>query len=90
MRTNKGVKVSDSSEESPPPAAERSLTGMAKGNEVSVGCGSLILIAIIVSFWSGAGKTDSGPLMNKLNEMDAKIQRLETKVDELNKKLADR
>ncbi len=82
--------MSESSEESPPPEPRRSLKGMAKGNEVGLGCGTLIIIAIIVAFCSGAGKTDTGPLMNKLNEMDAKIQRLETKVDELNKKLADR
>jgi hypothetical protein len=58
---------------------------LAKGQEVNLGCGALIIIAIIVAMCSGAGKTDLGPVMNKLDQMDLRIQGLEKKLDEMNK-----
>ncbi len=45
---------------------------------VNLGCGSLILIALIVAFCSG-GFGASG----KIDRLDANIQRLEKSVDEL-------
>jgi len=59
---------------------------LAKGQEVNLGCGALIIIAIIVAVCSGAGKTDLGPVMRKLDQLDQRIQALEKKVDEINKK----
>jgi hypothetical protein len=72
----------DSSQPSGPP-----LVRLAKGQEVNLGCGALILIAIIVAVCSGAGKTDFGPVMAKLNQMDQRIQGLEKKLDEMDKKV---
>ena len=72
---------SDSSQSSRPP-----LVRLAKGQEVNLGCGALIIIAIIVAVCSGAGKTDLGPVMRKLDQLDQRIQALEKKVDEINKK----
>jgi len=72
---------SDSSQPSRPP-----LVRLAKGQEVNLGCGALIIIAIIVAVCSGAGKTDLGPVMRKVDQLDQRIQALEKKVDEINKK----
>ena len=72
---------SDSSQPSKLP-----LVRLAKGQEVNLGCGALIIIAIIVAVCSGAGKTDLGPVMNKLNQMDQRILGLEKKLDEMDKK----
>ncbi len=62
------------------------LVRLAEGQETSLGCGTLILIAIIVAFCSGVGKTDLGPVESRLDKMDQKIDRLEKKIDELSKK----
>jgi outer membrane murein-binding lipoprotein Lpp len=59
---------------------------LVKGQEVNLGCGALIVIAIIVAVCSGAGKTDLGPVMTKLDQLDQKVQRLEKKLDEISKK----
>jgi hypothetical protein len=72
---------SDLSQPSGPPFVR-----LAKGQEVNLGCGALILIAIIVAICSGSGKTDLGPVMSKLDQIDQKIQRLEKKLDEMDKK----
>jgi len=70
---------------------------LVKGQEVSLGCGTLILIALIVAFFSTSTKPmpnlDLSPVMNKLNEIemnklneiDQRLQRLERKLDELHK-----
>jgi hypothetical protein len=47
---------------------------------VNLGCGSLILIAIIVAVCSGGGR-----LSTKLGSLDADIQKLDQKIDELGK-----
>jgi hypothetical protein len=63
------------------------IVAMAKGQEVSLTLGTLILIAIIVAFCSGAGgKTDMGPTERKLDAMDRKLQEIEKKIDEIGKK----
>jgi hypothetical protein len=71
----------------PSPRPRPPLTSFAKGQEVSLGCGTLLLIAFIVALCSGAGKTDLGPVTSRLDEMQGRLQRLETKLDELSKKL---
>ena len=50
-------------------------------NKVQLGCGTLIIIAIIVMLFSGGN--DSKKLRGQLNELNQKIDRLEKKVDEL-------
>jgi hypothetical protein len=56
------------------------------GREAGMGCGILALFAIIVAiFWS---RTDVSQVTHKLNELNEKVQSLETRVDEISKKLA--
>jgi len=60
---------------------------MAKGQEVSLTLGTLILIAIIVAFCSGARNTpDLGPTERKLDAMDRKLQEIDKKIDEIGKR----
>jgi hypothetical protein len=82
------VAVTDESvpDDQPPQRGRLPLVRLAKGQETTLGCGTLILIAIIVAMCSGAGKTDLGPVTNKLQEMERKIDRLEKKIDEMGKK----
>jgi hypothetical protein len=47
---------------------------------VNLGCGSLILIAIIVAFCSGGGG-----LSARIERLDTDIQKLESRIDELGK-----
>ena len=55
-------------------------------NKVQLGCGTLIVIAIIVMLFSGGN--DSKKLRGQLNEMNQKIDRLEKKIDELSQRLS--
>ena len=54
-------------------------------NKVQLGCGTLIIIAIIVMLFSGGN--DSRKLQRQLDELDRKVDRLEKKIDELSLKL---
>lgn len=47
---------------------------------VNLGCGSLILIAIIVALCSGGGG-----LSTRIENLDRDVQKLESKIDELSK-----
>jgi outer membrane murein-binding lipoprotein Lpp len=47
---------------------------------VNLGCGSLILIALIVAVCSGGGG-----LANKMERLDTDVQKLEKKIDKLEK-----
>jgi hypothetical protein len=58
---------------------------LLKGQGVSLGCGALILIALIVAFFSP--RVDLAPVQSKLSEMDIRLQRLEEKLDQLSKKV---
>jgi outer membrane murein-binding lipoprotein Lpp len=49
-------------------------------HSVNLGCGSLILIAIIVAICSGGGG-----LSARIERLDADIQKLENKIEELGK-----
>ena len=53
---------------------------------VQLGCGTLIIIALIVSLFSGG--SDSKKLRNQLDDMNRKIDRLEKKVDDLSQRLS--
>jgi len=58
------------------------LLKLPRGRNVGLGCGTLILIAIIVAIFSRAGKSDLSQVTQKLDEMDQRIQRLEGKLDQ--------
>ena len=54
-------------------------------NGVQLGCGTLLIIAIIVMFFSGG--SDTKEMKARLNDMAQKIDRLEQKIDALTEKL---
>lgn len=63
--------------------------GMTDGpvqNSAQLGCGTLIIIALIVSIFSGG--SDSKALRSGLEEANRKIDRLEQKIDVLSARLA--
>lgn len=49
--------------------------------KVQLGCGTLILIALIVLMFSGRGGTQK--LQSTIDELNAKVDRLEKKIDAL-------
>lgn len=49
--------------------------------KVQLGCGTLILIALIVMFFSGAGKDRA--LRKEIRELRETVERLEKKIDAL-------
>jgi hypothetical protein len=53
---------------------------------VQLGCGTLIIIALIVIFFSRS--RDTGELRSQIDRMNQKIDRLEGKIDALSQKLA--
>lgn len=56
-----------------------------KQDKVQLGCGTLVIIAIIVMIFSG--DRGSKRMQSRVDELNAKIDRLETKIDDLSKKL---
>lgn len=58
----------------------------ANANNVSLGCGTLILIAIIVAMFSGRGDTEE--LRAEVRELRTQVDRLEVKIDSLTARLA--
>jgi hypothetical protein len=86
--------VTTMSEPSTPdsPTRERvPLVRLAKGQEASLGCGTLILIALIVAFCSGGIRTPNlTPLEHRLDEIDRRLDRLERKIDEMKKVPAEK
>ena len=60
---------------------------MEKNNKVSLGCGTLILIALIVLLFSNPGISDLEDEVNELRseirELNTNIERLESKIDVL-------
>ena len=57
-----------------------------QNNSVQLGCGTLIVIAIIVMIFSG-GRSDK-EVKKQLRELNQKVERLEKKIDTLNQRLA--
>jgi hypothetical protein len=74
----------DQSSQSEP--AKSRIVQMAKGQEVSLTLGTLILIAIIVACCSGGIRTDLGPTQRKLDAMERKLQEIDKKLDEIEKR----
>ena len=57
--------------------------------KVQLGCGTLILIALIVILFSNSGRheqADLGPVLQKLDTIDRKIDQLERHVQDLKAK----
>ena len=61
------------------------MTDTPANNRVQLGCGTLIIIAIIVMLFSGGN--DSRKLRSQLDDLGRKVDRLEKKIDELSVKL---
>ena len=55
--------------------------------KVQLGCGTLIIIAIIVMIFSGG--RESKDLKKSVDALNAKVERLEQKIDDLTKKVAE-
>jgi outer membrane murein-binding lipoprotein Lpp len=56
----------------------------ATDKQVQLGCGTLILIALIVMIFSGGGDIDK--LQMSIDELQTKVDRLEQKIDELSQR----
>jgi chaperonin cofactor prefoldin len=63
------------------------MADVSTNNNVQLGCGTLILIAIIVMVFSGGN--ESKTLRGQLEGVDRKIDRLEKKIDDLSQKLSE-
>jgi hypothetical protein len=61
------------------------MTDMPTDNKVQLGCGTLIIIALIVMLFSGGN--DSRKLRGQLDDVNRKLDRLEKKLDELSQKV---
>jgi hypothetical protein len=59
---------------------------MSHNNTVQLGCGTLIIIAIIVMIFSGGD--DRKKLQREMEVMNQKVDRLEKKLDELSQTLS--
>jgi outer membrane murein-binding lipoprotein Lpp len=61
------------------------MTDMPNDNKVQLGCGTLIIIALIVMLFSGG--SDSRKLRRQLDDVNQKLDRLEKKVDQLSQRV---
>jgi cell division protein FtsL len=57
----------------------------APNNKVQLGCGTLIVIAIIVAIFSGDRGTSR--LRTEVGDLRQQVQRLETKIDQMSAKI---
>ncbi len=62
------------------------MTENPAGGKVQLGCGTLIVIALIVMFFSGG--SDSRKVREQLDDLNRKVDRLEKKVDDLSQRLS--
>lgn len=63
------------------------MTETNSNNKVQLGCGTLIIIAIIVAMFSGG--QESKELKESVDALNAKVERLEQKIDELSRRIPD-
>ena len=54
-------------------------------NKVQLGCGTLVIIALIVMFFSGG--RDSEKLRTRIDDLQQTVERLEKKIDRLSQKV---
>ncbi|MDZ4779421.1 MAG: hypothetical protein SGJ19_04125 [Planctomycetia bacterium] len=57
------------------------MADISTNSQVSLGCGTLIIIALIVMFFSGG--RDTKDMRTQLEAMNQKLDRLEKKIDDL-------
>ena len=62
------------------------MSDLTSDNKVQLGCGTLIIIALIVIIFSGGNDTDK--LRRQLDDMSKQLDRLEKKVDDLSQKVS--
>ena len=67
-----------STEANPPPPPRAQRTRLVQGQEVSLGCGTLLLIALIVMFFSGRG---TGDLERRISRLQSSVRELKTTID---------
>lgn len=61
------------------------MNGKPATDSVQLGCGTLIIIALIVMFFSGS--RDTKDMRKQLDDLGRKVERLEQKIDSLTGKL---
>jgi len=61
--------------------SETDMNGKPAGDGVQLGCGTLIIIALIVVFFSGS--RDTKEMRAQLDEMSRRMERIEQKLDAL-------
>jgi len=61
------------------------MTERPADTKAQLGCGTLIIIAIIVMMFSGG--RDSSQLRDDVEQLNEKIDRLESKIDDLSRRL---
>jgi hypothetical protein len=71
--------MSSSPQPSPPAPTRPPRVALAKGQEVSLGCGTLILIALIVLIFGRAG---SGEIEQEVRQLRTSVDQLKKAVDE--------
>ena len=59
---------------------------LTSDNKVQLGCGTLIIIALIVMFFSGGRDVDK--VQRQLDAMSKQLDRLEKKVDDLSQRVS--
>ena len=60
------------------------MAGQSMDNKVQLGCGTLIIIALIVMFFSGgSGRAQLSDVERKLDAIEKKIDDLSQKIDRL-------
>jgi hypothetical protein len=62
------------------------LVRLAKGQEVSLGCGTLILITILVAIVTGSTNRDVTRVEQQVQQMNQRLERIEQKLDDMAKK----
>ena len=67
---------------------ETTMPGKPASDSVQLGCGTLIVIALIVMFFSGS--RDTKETRGQLDELNRRMERLEHKIDVLTEKLGPR
>ena len=72
--------MSTSFDRDSPPAGEAPKVRLVQGQEVSLGCGTLILIALIVMIF-GRGKTSTIEIEKKVESLRTEVQNLRTAVE---------
>lgn len=66
--------------------ADQSGKSPPSSTNASLGCGTLILIALIVALFSGRGRIND--LETRIQDLQTQVERLEAKIDSLNARVS--